>query len=216
MEVIVRSSSSGNEYRIVVLQEQNGVSLSCNCPAGATGGYCKHRFALIDGNTQDVIEATGDVETIPSMVNGTELEAAINRMHDQERAIKDAQAELKQIKKTVGRVMLGRQPKPQAARATPNSAEVTIDPSETGDFTQMTIVFSGTFENISRAEAKRLAEANGARVSGSISTKTSLFVCGPGAGTKQKKAQELGIKTISETEFLALIAGTSHAATSNA
>lgn len=216
MEVIVRSSSSGNEYRIVVLQEQNGVSLSCNCPAGATGGYCKHRFALIDGNTQDVVEATGDVETIPSMVNGTELEAAINRMHDQERAIKDAQAELKQIKKVVGRVMLGSQNKPREAEIETRPRRDELAPEDIPALARMTVVFSGTFDKISRTEAKHLAEVHGAKVAGNISPKSDLFVCGRDAGSKESKARDLGIKTISETEFLALIAGPPHAATSTA
>ncbi|MDE4303997.1 hypothetical protein PXK30_03620 [Phaeobacter gallaeciensis] len=205
MEVTVKSSSSGNEYRIVILQEQNGVSLSCNCPAGATGGFCKHRFALIDGNTKDVVAATGDVGTIPSMVKGTELEAAINRMHDQERAIKDAQADLKQIKKMVGRVMLGNQRKPHEAEIRPRPLSDDFDPDDMRVLTGKTVVFSGTFDKISRAEAKRLAEANGARVAGNISPKSDLFVCGRDAGSKEIKARDLGVKTISEIEFLALI-----------
>jgi DNA ligase (NAD+) len=69
-----------------------------------------------------------------------------------------------------------------------------------------TIVFTGSLETMSRDEAKAQAERLGARAAGSVSAKTDLVVAGPGAGSKLKKAEELGIQVIGEREWAKIVA----------
>jgi DNA ligase (NAD+) len=76
-----------------------------------------------------------------------------------------------------------------------------------GSFAGKTLVLTGTLARRSREEAKAEIERRGGKVSASVSRKTHLVVAGEDAGTKLKKAQELGVRIVGEDEFERLLAG---------
>jgi DNA ligase (NAD+) len=91
-------------------------------------------------------------------------------------------------------------------------AHVTVEPyvraaAVTSPVTGKTVVFTGTLVKLSRNEAKAQAERLGAKVAGSVSGKTDYLVAGAEAGSKLGKARELGVKVLSEDEWIALIEG---------
>jgi DNA ligase (NAD+) len=69
-----------------------------------------------------------------------------------------------------------------------------------------TIVFTGTLERMTRAEAKARAEALGARVAGSVSRSTDFVVAGADAGSKLARAREFGVEILEEQDWLAMAA----------
>ncbi len=91
------------------------------------------------------------------------------------------------------------------AEVTPENAEKPV--ASDSPVAGKTVVFTGSLEKMTRDEAKARAESLGAKVAGSVSKKTDIVVAGPGAGSKLDKARELGVQTMDEDEWLALIAG---------
>ena len=70
-----------------------------------------------------------------------------------------------------------------------------------------TVVFTGALEKMTREEAKATAERLGAKAAGSVSKKTDYVIAGPGAGSKLAEARKLGVKVLTEDEWLKLVRG---------
>jgi DNA ligase (NAD+) len=76
-----------------------------------------------------------------------------------------------------------------------------------GDFDDKTFVLTGTLESMTREQAEEAIQRKGGKVSGSVSKKTGYVVAGAEAGSKLKKAQQLGIPVLDEAAFLKMIGG---------
>jgi DNA ligase (NAD+) len=88
------------------------------------------------------------------------------------------------------------------SQVTPKDYVVTV--SADSEVVGKTVVFTGSLEKMTRGEAKAMAERLGAKVAGSVSSKTDIVVAGPGAGSKLKTAKELGILVLDEDQWLEL------------
>jgi DNA ligase (NAD+) len=83
-----------------------------------------------------------------------------------------------------------------------------VEASQDGpDLTGQTWVLTGTLESMTRDEASDKLRALGAKVTGSVSAKTTMLVAGPGAGSKLTKAESLGVDVIDEAALIALLGG---------
>jgi len=78
------------------------------------------------------------------------------------------------------------------------------------ELSNLTFVITGTLDSLSREGAKSLIEKHGGRVTSSVSKETKYLLAGKEAGSKLKKAQELNIKILTESEFLSILKGNSN------
>jgi acylphosphatase len=105
LEFIVKGSK-GDEYVVTFEREDKNVRAFCTCQAGQNGLYCKHRFALMDGDVTAVLSANVDeVGKIKALLDGSDVEAAYARVLEAERNYKDVTQELQDAKKALARAM---------------------------------------------------------------------------------------------------------------
>lgn len=106
------------------------------------------------------------------------------------------------------------EPQNQATIQALLDAGVTPAPPEVatgGPFVGKTVVLTGTMAGLAREQAKEEIERRGGKVAGSVSRKTDFVVAGDDAGSKLKKAQELGVRILDEQAFLQMLEGTARA-----
>ena len=100
---------SAPEPYVVTMQLAEGrFAAFCTCPAGQFGTYCKHRFALLSGDTSGIVsENVADVDLVRGWFRGSPLEAALQDVLEAERQVSAAKRRLSAAKKRVAAAMMG-------------------------------------------------------------------------------------------------------------
>lgn len=105
LEFLVEGSQ-GDEYSITFEVNGSNANAFCNCQAGSNGLYCKHRFAIMDGDVSRLLSANAaDVVRLKTLMKGSDLEEAYNRVLIAEAAYATAKRNLDAAKKTLAKVM---------------------------------------------------------------------------------------------------------------
>ena len=146
---------------------------------------------------KDLMKAFGTIEALQAAATGEQAQAELSAVEGVGPVVAETLADF--FHETHNRVALT----DLLALAKPAAFVSTARETE---WTGKTIVFTGTLERLSRDEAKAQAERLGARTAGSVSAKTDLVVTGLGAGSKLKKAAELGVRVIDEAGWEAIVA----------
>ena len=104
--------SSGDSYVVRAGSKTPGkVFMTCTCPAGAHGIYCKHRFALLAGDASMLMgNNSADVEVLAELVKGSDVEAALAKVTVCEASLKTAQVAVAKAKKDLARAMYDQAP----------------------------------------------------------------------------------------------------------
>ncbi|GAC1578577.1 MAG: NAD-dependent DNA ligase LigA [Sphingomicrobium sp.] len=147
---------------------------------------------------KDLMKAFGTIEALLAAATGEEAEAELSQVEGVGPVIAEALADF--VHELHNRDALA----DLLALARPAAFVSTARKTE---WSGKTIVFTGTLETMSRDEAKAQAERLGARAAGAVSAKTDLVVAGPGAGSKLKKAADLGVRVATEAEWAEIVAG---------
>lgn len=166
------------------------------------------------GSTEDILARMRELSDIRDAVRAQYLDQGVSAGKADERALKKAAETLNipGIGPAVIRNFIDFIKDDENARAAfdlwgeLNVANLGKAATVASEVSGKTVVFTGALETMSRDEAKAQAERLGAKASGTISAKTDLLVAGPGAGSKLKKAADLGVRTISEREWLDIVA----------
>jgi len=100
--------SSENPYMVIfVKRSDDNLSAYCSCPAGENGTYCKHRFNILDGNTENIVsDNLHDVETIQKWYSNSDIKIARDKVIELNREVQKMKRVLAKAKKEVSKAML--------------------------------------------------------------------------------------------------------------
>jgi uncharacterized Zn finger protein len=99
--------SAPDPYQVIFRKDGNNFTALCTCPAGQNGLYCKHRFNIIGGSSQNIKSGNSElVKVVVEMVKGTDVEQAILELKEAEQKFEILKKEVSNLKKQLARKML--------------------------------------------------------------------------------------------------------------
>ena len=109
METIIFhvQGSAVDPYRVTFKKEGNNLNASCTCPASANGQYCKHRFAILGGETGGIVSGNeAQVQTVVAWLPGSDVAVAMEALIDAERQFESAREALIRARKALAGSLL--------------------------------------------------------------------------------------------------------------
>ena len=104
--VFMVKGSSGDAYEITFIKDGTSLTALCTCPAGTYGNLCKHRLAILDGDTKAISSDNADqVPKVIEWLSGTDVEAALSELRAAEKSKEHTKEDILLLKKKVARVM---------------------------------------------------------------------------------------------------------------
>ncbi len=191
-------------YRVTFEKKGRNLNAYCTCAAGSNGQSCKHRLRIFSGNGEALVG--GDIHmlsVVADWIAGTDVEYFLKELIKAEDIYNAARKDLANAK--IKFIESLRKDMSDALNPDIRSFDDIYCRSSLS-LAGKIVVLTGALASMSRDEAGDKLEALGAKVSGSVSNKTSIVIAGEAAGSKLAKAQELGVEVWDEARLLAFLA----------
>lgn len=99
--------SAPEPYTVVFNKDGNNLTAICDCPAGENGMYCKHRFRILGGLLDGIVsENIKDVEIVKSWLDGSDVEKALDELHEAENELEKMKKKVSALKKKLARTLI--------------------------------------------------------------------------------------------------------------